>query len=272
MIRIKDLSIGFEGKQLLSGVTTEFKDNSLTALIGRNGSGKSTLLRALAGLNESYKGEIYISDTLLSKIPKPRLSAFLAFVNTQRPRVANLRCIDVVALGRSPFTGWTGRLSATDKLAIEQALNYVSMLEYAQRELNTLSDGEFQRIMIARAIAQDTPIILLDEPTSFLDLPTRFEIVGLLKKLSSTQNKTIVFSTHELDIALEFSNYIALIENKNIVNLPPLEMIKSGNIQKLFSTPGNYIERLQKITTEGRKTPSDSSSKTPPPAPPQGEG
>ena len=226
MISLKDFSIGFSEKMLLEEVTTSFPASKLTALIGRNGSGKSTLMKAMAGLNEKYKGEILIENKDLRNIPKSTLPSLLSYVNTQRPRMSNLKCFDVVALGRSPFTAWHGKIREKDRIIIEDSLLIVGMENYSNRKINTLSDGECQKIMIARAIAQDTKIILLDEPTSFLDLPSRNELVELLKNLTLQSGKTIIFSTHELDIALKYSDQLALIESPHLINLPKDKMIE----------------------------------------------
>lgn len=237
MIRLEDFSIGYGKKFLLKETATEFTACKLTALIGRNGAGKSTLLRALCALNDNYSGSIYVDDKNIKTISRAQLAKQVAFVTTKRPGISNLKCEEVVALGRSPYTDWSGHLTKKDKEIIGMAMASVGMTEYAVRSLDSLSDGESQKIMIARALAQDTKVILLDEPTSFLDMPTRFEVVGLLKKLAHDQGKTILFSTHELDIALEMSDYIALIDNAELHNLPVGEMLESGYIQKLFNNP-----------------------------------
>lgn len=237
MIRLKDFSIGFSDRVLLENVNTSFQEGRLTAFIGRNGTGKSTLMKAICGLNDKYEGEILIEDKNLRKIPKPSLARLLSYVNTQRPRMANLKCFNVVALGRSPYTGWHGKLTDKDKAIVEHALEKVGMKDYISRDFNSLSDGESQKIMIARAIAQDTKIIILDEPTSFLDLPTRFELASILKKLTVEEGKTIIFSTHELDIALKMSDDIALIHDKSLLNLPVEEIVSRGIIEKVFPIP-----------------------------------
>ena len=226
MIRLENFSIGFENRTLLENVSTSFITNKLTAIIGRNGTGKSTLMKAICGINEKYSGEIIIDGSNVKKIPRNKLSSIISYVNTQRPRIANLRCKEVVSLGRSPYTNWNGKLSTQDWEIINDALELVGMTDYLNRYYNTLSDGESQKVMIARAIAQDTSVILLDEPTSFLDLPTRYELVSLLKKLTEEKQKTIIFSTHELDIAIKFSDYIALFDSPSLVNLPTQEMIE----------------------------------------------
>ena len=247
MIELKNLTLGFPQKILIENLSTSFQSGVLTALIGRNGSGKSTLLKAICGLNEKFKGDILIAGENIRNIPKHKLAKLLSFVNTSRPRIANLSCREIVALGRAPYTDWIGNLNQNDKEIVDEALGAVGMTDYSQRTINSLSDGEAQRIMIARALAQDTNIIILDEPTSFLDLPNRFEVVELLKKLSYERGKTIIFSTHELDIALEISDRIAILDNKSLYNETVESVIKSGRIQKLFKTPGDFIERLLRI-------------------------
>ena len=220
MITLQNLTIGFGQRVLLDNVSTCFQTGQLTSLIGCNGSGKSTLLKAIGGLNTKYTGEILIGGENIKNIPPRKLAETIAFVNTQRPRMANLKCKDVVALGRSPYTNWHGKLSDKDREIINSAVGLVGMEGYMNREFNSLSDGESQKIMIARAIAQDTKVILLDEPTSFLDLPTRYELVSLLKRLTAEKGKTIIYSTHELDISMKFSDSIALIDDRQLVNLP----------------------------------------------------
>ncbi|MCH5238255.1 MAG: ABC transporter ATP-binding protein [Muribaculaceae bacterium] len=226
MIQLKDFSIGFHERILLDKVSTDFLSAGLTALIGRNGSGKSTLLKAICGLNDNYSGEILIEGENLRKISKQKLAHTIAYVNTQRPRMANLKCFDVVALGRSPYTGWNGRLSAQDREIVGKALETVKMTDYQSSYFSSLSDGESQKVMIARALAQDTPCIVLDEPTSFLDLPARYELVSLLKELVETQSKTILYSTHELNIALKLCDEIALIDSPTLINLPASQMLE----------------------------------------------
>lgn len=220
MIRLRDFSIGYGPRRLLGDVECEIHSDSLSALIGRNGSGKSTLLRALAGLKTDYTGEILVDGLPLRGMDTRRRSRTIAFVNTARARVADMRCFDAVAVGRAPYTGWTGRLAPADMAAVTDALEAVGMAEYADRTLDTLSDGECQRVMIARALAQDTPVLLLDEPTSFLDLPNRYELVRLLSRLARERHKTVVISTHELEIALRLADTILLIDPPRLLDIP----------------------------------------------------
>ncbi len=234
MIKLCDFTIGYGKKMLLNKVDASFKKGKLTALIGRNGTGKSTLLRAIAGLNSLYSGEIQLDGKNMRTLRPNGLAKTIAFVNTERTRIANLRCEDVVSIGRAPYTNWIGRLQEIDKKIVMKSLASVGMTDYASRTMDKMSDGECQRIMIARALAQDTPIILLDEPTSFLDIPNRYELVALLQRLVREEDKCVLFSTHELDVALRMCDSIALIDDGALHHLPVDEMAASGHIQRLF--------------------------------------
>ena len=156
----------------------------------------------------------------------------ISFVSTERIRVANLLCEDVVATGRAPYTNWIGRIQEQDRKIVAEALRTVGMETFAGRSIDTLSDGECQRIMIARALAQQTPIILLDEPTAFLDIPARFELCRLLRRLAQEQQKCILFSTHDIDAALPSCDSTLIIE-EGVINKVAIEQAKSV-INSLF--------------------------------------
>ncbi|MBR3773207.1 MAG: ABC transporter ATP-binding protein [Alistipes sp.] len=234
MIRLENLTLGYADRTLLKQVSTSFEVGRLTALIGRNGSGKSTLLRALAGLNTEYEGQIMLGEEEIRELDAHTLSTRLALVTTERVRIANLRCRDVVALGRAPYTNWIGRMQEEDRQLVEHALEVVGMSAFSDRTMDRMSDGECQRVMIARALAQQTPIILLDEPTSFLDLPNRYELCRLLSQLAHEEQKCILFSTHELDIARTMCDSIALVDNPHLHHLPTEELVQSGLIERTF--------------------------------------
>lgn len=235
MIQLLDFSEGFGSRTLLSHVGASFDKGKLTALIGRNGTGKSTLLRAIAGLNPAYSGKIVVDGLDIRNMSPAEISRRIAFVTTERIRVANLRCEDVVAIGRSPYTNWFGRMQEADRLIVAEALAAVGMEAYARRTMDRMSDGECQRVMIARALAQDTPVVLLDEPTSFLDMPARYELCSLLGKLAREDNKCILFSTHELDIALSLTDSIALIDPPRLVCGPTAEFRDNSTIENIFN-------------------------------------
>ena len=236
MIRFENIRLGYGNRTLIEGLTAEVKRGKLTALVGRNGTGKSTLLRAIAQLGEVLEGEIMLDGRALTTLSPTDMASLVAFVTTDKVRIANLRCRDVVALGRAPYTNWIGRMQEQDRLIVEQALASVGMSDYADKTMDRMSDGECQRIMIARALAQQTPIILLDEPTAFLDMPNRYELCTLLRRLSHEEHKCILFSTHELDIALSLCDAIALISPPELHILPTEEMVHSGHIERLFTT------------------------------------
>ena len=238
MIRFENITIGYGNRTLIENLSATIRGGELTALVGRNGTGKSTLLRTIVGLGENYQGDIMLNGKSISSLTSAELASTVAFVSTEKVRIANLRCRDVVALGRAPYTNWIGRMQEQDKQIVEQSLALVGMSDYADKTMDRMSDGECQRIMIARALAQQTPIILLDEPTAFLDMPNRYELCTLLRRLAHEECKCIVFSTHELDIAVSLCDSIALISAPKMHLLPTKEMIESGLIEQLFSTSG----------------------------------
>lgn len=234
MIQLHDFSIGYNHRPLIENATVGIAGSRLTALIGRNGSGKSTLLRALAGLNHEYTGQIIIDGKPLKTISSHQMARTIAFVSTERVRISHLRCEDVVALGRAPYTNWIGRLQETDRRIVNDSLAAVGMADYASRTMDTMSDGECQRIMIARALAQNTPVILLDEPTSFLDLTNRFELCALLADLAHNSHKCILFSTHELRTAIDLCDDLAIIDSPQLFYTPARSARTTSLLHRLF--------------------------------------
>ncbi|MBR4994788.1 MAG: ABC transporter ATP-binding protein [Alistipes sp.] len=248
MIRFQNLRLGYDERTLIEHLSSEIGAGCLTALIGRNGTGKSTLLRAIAGIGTVQEGTISIDGEDISSLSAARMATLVAFVTTDKVRIANLRCRDVVALGRAPYTNWIGRMQDEDRLIVEQSLAAVGMSDYADKTMDRMSDGECQRIMIARALAQQTPIILLDEPTAFLDMPNRYELCTLLGQLAHDEGKCILFSTHELDIAISLCDSIALIAPPELHIMPTQEMVRSGHIERLFTAKQeqatNFVSNL----------------------------
>lgn len=228
MIQLRNISLANSPeRQLIANQSVSIPGGTLTALIGRNGCGKSTLLRAMAGLRKPQQGEILINAINVGRASAAELARLVAVITTESPRVENLTCRQLVAYGRAPHTGLLGRLSAQDELIIDQALSTVGMQSFATRKISNISDGEGRRIMLARALAQQTPVILLDEPTSFLDVPGRYEIAALLRRLATEQGKTIVYSTHELEPAFRFANNILFMSAEGLLLDPP----DSGEMQ-----------------------------------------
>ena len=236
MIRFENLTLGYGTRTLIDSLSGHIPSGGLTALVGRNGTGKSTLLRAIAALGPKQRGEIILCGKRIKELSPTEMAKTVALVTTDKVRITNLRCRDVVALGRAPYTNWIGRIQPQDEAIVGEALASVGMSDYADRTMDSMSDGECQRIMIARALAQQTSIILLDEPTAFLDMPNRYELCTLLRRLAHEERKCILFSTHELDIALELCDSIALISPPQLHILPTEEMVRSCHIERLFTT------------------------------------
>ena len=234
-ISLRNITLAYGSRTLLQEVSAEFAPQSLTALIGRNGTGKSTLLRAIAGLNPPAGGEVLLCGQRLMELSTRQRAETVGFVTTERVRIANLTCEEVVALGRAPYTNWIGSLQEEDRRIVRHALEQVGMEAFARKTMDRMSDGECQRVMIARVLAQDTPVILLDEPTAFLDLPNRYELAVLLRRLAHEEHKCILFSTHDLDIALTLCDAVALIDTPQLHLLPADEMVRSGWIERLFA-------------------------------------
>lgn len=252
MIRFEDIRLGYAERTLIDNLTAEVGAGRLTALVGRNGTGKSTLLRAIAGLGETLRGRIMIEGKDIATLSAPEMARLVAFVTTDKVRIANLRCRDVVALGRAPYTNWIGRMQQSDKAIVEEALAAVGMESYADKTMDKMSDGECQRIMIARALAQQTPVVLLDEPTAFLDLPNRYELCTLLKRLAHNEGKCILFSTHELDIATTLCDSIALIAPPQLHIMPTEEMVQSGHIERLFTGDNGSRQIIENLLRNSR--------------------
>lgn len=237
MIKLNDITLSFGSRKLIEHASAHFECGRMTALLGRNGTGKSTLLRAIASLGEVQGGAIEIGERKLSELSNADLARMVAFVNTERVSVEAMTAYDLVAVGRSPYTDWSGRLRGSDHEVIERSIRIAGVEHLADRYVDTLSDGECQRVMIAKALAQDTPAILLDEPTSYLDMPNRYELCTLLGRLAHDEGKCVLFSTHELDIALTLSDNIALVDTPQLLYMPTREMIASGSIERLFDSP-----------------------------------
>ena len=233
-IQLHDVTLGYGRRILFAHADIGFGWGEFTALIGRNGTGKSTLLRTIAGLAHPLEGYITVNDRRIDQLPRREVASLIAFVSTDEVRIENLKVSDVVALGRAPYTNWVGTLTEADRARVDHALRLVGMEQFACKGLDTLSDGERQRVMIARALAQDTPIILLDEPTAFLDLPNKYEIGLLLRELAHKEGKSILFSTHDLNVALELCDTIAMIDEGHFLYGTTEMLIDSGDLERLF--------------------------------------
>ena len=206
----------------------------LVGLVGANGIGKSTLLRTLTGMQNPLKGELFLNGKNLNEYSSFQLATQLSVVLTEAPASKNLSVLEMVSLGRQPYTNWIGSLSEKDKNAIQFALNATETEILVNRKCFELSDGQMQRVAIARALAQDTPIIILDEPTTHLDIYHRAYILKLLKKLASETQKTILFSTHEIDLAIQLTDKMLIMAKEKTYFDDPCKLIEAGRFDSLF--------------------------------------
>lgn len=218
MITLKNLVVGYPDgrhtRQLNHAANEEARDGMLTCLIGANGAGKSTLLRTIAGFQLPIEGTVLLGgDDVRALSPRQRAER-MAVVLTDRPDVMCTTVWEMVATGRAPFTGFWGRLSGKDRDIVTRSLRLVGIEWMADRTVASLSDGERQKVMIAKALAQQTPIILLDEPTAFLDYPSRVEVMQLLLNIAHEEHKTVLLSTHDLDLALHTADRLWLFEKE----------------------------------------------------------
>jgi iron complex transport system ATP-binding protein len=238
LIRLEDLEIGYgKGKKSrsLSGkINCNVSGGQLVSLMGRNGSGKSTLLRTMAGLQAPLGGKIFMKSRPVADYQRLEMARLLGFISTEVIRVEGLRVRDLVAMGRYPYTGWFGSLSSADRERIDRAIELTSLGGLVDRDLDKLSDGERQRAMIARTLAQDTDILILDEPTAFLDLTHKYEITLLLGELARKHEKTIIFSTHDLELSLQEADQLWLMGEKGVIEGRPEELLRSGQIGEVL--------------------------------------
>jgi len=281
-ITLKNLSIGYRSKHQLrtvaSAINASLPSDNLTCLIGANGIGKSTLLKTLAGFQPPLEGEILINkkDILSPKtslsslsekaiektkektiekakektIEKPisqfsaqELAKEIGVVLTSKSDVAHLTVEEIVGIGRSPYTGFWGNLSSADKQIVADALQQVGIQHLAHRNINELSDGERQKVMIAKALAQQTSIIILDEPTAFLDFPSKVETLQMLRRLAHEQHKTILLSTHDVELALQLADQIWLMEPQQLSIGTPRELADNGSLSRFIERDGIRFDK-----------------------------
>lgn len=270
-MELKDLVIGYKGKgqkrrEVAGPLNAGLFSGELICLLGPNGSGKSTLIKTMAGMQVPLSGSIFLSESNISSFTPKETALKLSTVLTDRVSIGNLSVFTLVSLGRSPYTPWTGKLKPDDEEATNQAIAAAGLEALADRDISTLSDGERQKVMIARALAQDTDIILLDEPTAHLDLPNRVEIIRLLRKLTRETGKAILLSTHELDLALKAGDKVWMLnESGTLFTGVPEDLVLNGTFEAVFErdsfdfdrTTGSFkLHELneREINLQGEKT------------------
>ena len=205
---LQSLSIGYSHKVIAADINAQIKGGELTCLIGRNGTGKATLMRTLAGFLKPLGGSALLDGRDVDRLSPAERSHLISVVLTDRVDIDGMRVKDLVSVGRQPYTGFFGKMSSDDEEVVSRAIADVGMTDFAGRQVNSLSDGERQKVMIAKALAQQTPVILLDEPTAFLDYPSKKEMFQMLSQLCHEQGKAALVSTHDLDIALPIADSV----------------------------------------------------------------
>ena len=213
VISLSQLSVGYSlSHPVISDINLELRSGQLACLIGENGIGKSTLLKTLTGFLPKLKGSLLLGNRDVESFSQRELARQVSIVLTQKPDVQNLTIEEIIGLGRSPYTGFFGRLRAEDRKVVDDAIATMGIEKLRGRMIQTLSDGERQKVMIAKALAQETPIILLDEPTAFLDFPSKAETFQSLQRMAHERDKLILLSTHDLELAVRFAD--SLLEVK----------------------------------------------------------
>ncbi len=247
-IEIKNLTIGYSSKKkrkiVAENINSSIFSGELTCLLGANGIGKSTLLRTLSAFQPKLSGNIYIQEKEIEEYPEKKLATLISVVLTEKFDIKNMTVRELIGLGRSPYTGFWGKLSREDDKVVENAIALVKIENLSNRMIHTLSDGERQKVMIAKTLAQETPIVLLDEPTAFLDFPSKVEIMQLLHQLSRKTNKTIFLSTHDLELALQIADKIWLMDKQIGIRIgTPEDLSLNGSLSNFFARKGIIFDQ-----------------------------
>lgn len=244
---LTDLTIGYQTKNsnkvVASCLNAAICGGELTCLLGRNGIGKSTLLRTLSAFQSPLSGDVllhtdYQEPRSLTQHTDKQLSRLIGVVLTEKPEVRNMTIEELVGMGRSPYTGFWGTLSKDDLRIVDEAISLVGVESLRGRYVHTLSDGERQKVMIAKALAQQTPIIYLDEPTAFLDFPSKVEVMQLLRRLAREQQKTVFLSTHDVELSLQVADCIWLMESDQLSVGTPRQLADEGSFSRFIEHKG----------------------------------
>lgn len=246
VFKVENVSIGYSNKILFKDLNFEIKTGVLTSLLGSNGIGKSTLLKTISRLLQPISGSLFIDQQPINQLIQVDFSKLVSVVLTNENVNKELTVHELVKLGRQPYTNWLDQLTAEDAAFIEQTLVACEIADLAQRKLSQLSDGQLQRSLIARAVVQDTPFIFLDEPSTHLDLYHKVRLFKLLKNLCEEHNKCILFSTHDLDLALQLSHEIMLLKDEHFYHDTTENLIKEGVFDRFFDTDDIVFDRERK--------------------------
>ena len=273
-VLLKDLSIGYGQKENTKVVASQLNaaigSGLLTCLLGQNGIGKSTLLRTLSAFQPPLAGDVLMTTachadgtagddqhmTAIATLTDRQLSQMIGVVLTEKPDVRNMTVTELVGLGRSPYTGFWGTLNSEDRQVVSEAIRLVGIEPLQDRMVHTLSDGERQKVMIAKALAQQTPVIYLDEPTAFLDFPSKVEMLQLLRRLAHEGQKTILLSTHDVELAVHLADSIWLMEPGTLTVGSPRQLADDGTLSRFIERPGITFDR-QTLAIRVKKPTSD---------------
>ena len=236
------LSVGYGGKALIASVALSVQRGKIVTLIGPNGSGKSTILKTIVGQLPSISGAVFLDDADMRSRSRGEIARRMAILMTARMEPELMTCRDVVSTGRYPYTGRLGILSAEDKRIVEQSLRQADAQDFADRPFQSVSDGQRQRVLLARALCQEPELIVLDEPTSFLDIRYKLELLTILKRMVREENLAVLMSLHELDLAARVSDTVVCVAGDRIDRVGlPAEIFTSDYIAKLYHMePGKY--------------------------------
>jgi iron complex transport system ATP-binding protein len=250
ILKTENISIGYAGKNgnsvLATDINLSLEKGKLVSLIGANGIGKSTLLRTLAGIQKPLSGNVFLNNKDIHSYLPLEMAQQLSLVLTEKLPPSNLTVFELIALGRQPYTNWLGKLTEDDFSKINSAMTLTETGYLSDKKHYEISDGQLQKVLVARALAQDTPLIVLDEPTTHLDLEHKFLLFRLLKKLANDNGKCILFSTHDIDMAIQLSDEMILMYDGKTVQANPETFIENHTFGQLFPN-GNVTFDKEKV-------------------------
>ena len=251
LLSAKKLSVGYAGKVVVSGIELDVPPGHIVTFIGPNGAGKSTILKTITRQLTPAGGAVYLNGKDLAALPESQIARIMAILMTERATPELMTCYDVVSAGRYPYTGRLGVLSASDHLEVRRAMELVGVTALAEREFNRVSDGQRQLVMLARAICQKPRLLVLDEPTSYLDIHYKLVLLSVLKDLISLEDLAMVMSLHELELARKVSDTIVCVKDGAVDRVgPPEEIFSSGYIARLYDVTPDLLERSREILPE----------------------
>lgn len=248
ILEANNLTVGYKSKHrnfpLLIDADFSLKKGKIYTILGENGIGKSTLIYSLCGIKKPLSGNVFLEGKNINNYSQKELSRKISIVLTDRYPIDYMTVFDFVSMGRIPHTGFYGSLSSNDYKIIEKSINLVGLQSKSTQLIDSLSDGEYQKALIARALTQETPIVIMDEPASYLDFPSRIALMSLIKELANKSNKTILLSLHQIDLAIDFSDYIFLFtSNKTLIKGTPEDLILEGKFDNLFLSDGISFDK-----------------------------